>query len=145
MTGACNPAIMVNGAVTKHLEVLRRMAVLGFRIIKGINHRRSIERKLLRAIDDLWKRQTDGLEHSWSYIYYMAKLRPDLTLGFDSFWPMHYHSVPRASPMRSNLLGPLERSVQSMRPTNCIVRESIRTSPVIYMIHHLRGVTNNAV
>ena len=65
---------MVNGAVTKHLEVLRRMEVLGFCIIKGINHRRPIERKLLRAIDHLRERQPHGLEHSWGYIYYVTKL-----------------------------------------------------------------------
>src|SRR5437762_13662518 len=58
---------------------------------------------------------------------------------------MHYHSVARAAPMRSNLLGPLKRSIQGMRPANGIVRESIWASPVIYMIHHLGSSTNSAI
>ena len=32
-----------------------------------------------------------------------------------------------------------------MRPADGIVREGIWASPVIYMIHHLRSSTNNAV
>src|SRR5437773_8623377 len=47
--------------------------------------------------------------------------------------------------MRSNLPGPLKRGIQSMRPANGIVRESIWTSPVIDMIHHLGRITNNAI
>src|SRR5436190_21467644 len=75
----------------------------------------------------------------------MTKLRADLTLGFDSFGPMHHHSVAGAAPMGSNLLGPLERSIQGMRPANGIVRESISASPVIYMIHHLGSIADNAI
>src|SRR5438093_5339515 len=145
MPGACYPAIMVNGAITKHLEVLRCMTVFSFGIIEGINHRRPVERKLLGTVHHLWKRQTYGFKYSRCNIYHVTKLRPDLSFGFDSFWPMHHHSIAGASPVRSNLLGPLERSIQRMRPANGIVRESIRTSPVIYVIHHLRRITNNAV
>src|SRR5947199_10005978 len=145
MSGACDPAIMVNGAVTKHLEVLGCMTVFSFGIIEGINHRRPIERKLLGAIHHLWKRQANCFQHGRCNIYHVTKLRPDLALGFDSFGPMHYQSVAGASPVRSNLLGPLERSIQSMRPANGIVRESIWTSPVIQVVEHLGSITNNAV
>src|SRR5881397_739374 len=145
MPCARDPAIMVNGAVTKHLEVLGCMPVLSFRIIKSINHRRSVKRKLLGAVHHLRKRQTRGLKHSRCNIYYVAKLWADLTFSFDSFGPMHYHSVAGAAPMRSNLLGPLERSIQGMRPANGIVRESIWASPVIYMVHHLGSIPNNAI
>src|SRR5437773_1646816 len=145
MPCACDPAIMVNGAVPKHLKVLSGMPVFGFCIIKGINHRRPIERKLFRAIHHLWKRQTHCFQYGRCNIYHVTKLRPDLTSSFDSFGPMHYHPVAGTAPMRSNLLGPLERSIQGMRPANGIVRESIWTSPVIYMIHHLGSVPDNAV
>src|SRR5437667_6311304 len=47
--------------------------------------------------------------------------------------------------MRSNLLGPLKRGIQSMRPANGIVRESIWTSPVIDMIHHLGRSAYNTI
>src|SRR5450759_835750 len=103
MPCACYPAIMVNSTVTKHLEVLRRMTVLGFCIIEGINHRRPIERKLFGAIHHLWKRQANCFQHGRRNIYHVTKLRPDLSFGFDSVGPMHYHSVASASPMRSNL------------------------------------------
>src|SRR5207245_162010 len=100
---------------------------------------------LSSSIHHFWKRQTDCFQYSRSNIYDMTKLRPDLTLSFDSFGPMHYHSVASAAPVRSNLLGPLERSIQSMRPANGIMRESIWTSPVIYMVHHLGSSANNAI
>src|SRR5439155_16288686 len=145
MPCACYPAIMVNGAVTKHLEVLGCMTVFSLGIIEGINHRRPVERKLFGAIHHFRKRQTDCFEHSRCNIYDVTKLRPDLALGLDSFGPVHYQSVAGAAPMRSNLLGPLKRSIQSMRPANGIVRESIWTSPVIDMIHHLGSSANNAI
>src|SRR6266480_2749906 len=145
MSGACDPAIMVNGTVTKHLEVLGRMTVLSFCVIEGINHRRPIERKLLGAIHHLWKRQTGRFQYSRCNIYDVTKLRPDLAFGFDTFGPVHDHSVAGASPMRSNLFGPLERSIQGMRPANGIVRESIWASPVIDMIHHLGSSAYNTI
>src|SRR5438094_10413558 len=145
MPCACDPAIMVNGAVAKHLKVLRRMPVFGFGIIEGINHRRPIERKLLSAVHHFWKRQTGCLQHSWGNINHVTELRADLSFRFNSFGPMHHHSVAGAATMRSNLLGPLERSIQSVRPANGIVRESIWASPVIYMIHHLGSIPNNAI
>src|SRR5438132_1619532 len=129
MPCACYPAIMVNGAIAKHLKVLDCMTVFGFGIIEGINHRRPIEWKLLGAVHHLRKRQTNCFQHSRCNIYYVTKLRTDLAFGFDSFGPMHNHSVAGAAPMRSNLLRPLERSIQSVGPANRIVRESIWTSP----------------
>src|SRR5260370_37975018 len=99
MPCACGPAIMVNGPVTKHLEVLGRMPVLSFCVIEGINHRRSIERKLLGSIHHLWKGQTSRFQYSGSNIYHVTKLRPDLSFGFDSFGPMHHHPVASTAPM----------------------------------------------
>src|SRR5438128_92695 len=145
MPCACYPATMVNRAVTKHLKVLGRMPVFSFWIIKSINHRRPIERKLLSSVYCLRKRQTYCFQHSWGNIYHVTKLRSDLSFGFDTFGPMHYHPVAGASPMRSNLLGPLERSIQRMRPANGIMRESIRASPVIDMIHHLGSSADNTI
>src|SRR5437762_3195998 len=117
MPCACNPAIMVNGPVTKHLKVLGGMTVFGFWIIEGINHRRPVERKLLGAIHHLRKRQTNCFKHSRCNIHYMTKLRPNLPFSFDSFGPMHDHSVAGATPMRRNLLGPLERSHPGHAPS----------------------------
>src|SRR6266496_893388 len=145
MACASYPAIMVNGTVTKHLKVLGRMPVFGFGIVKSVNHRRPIERKLFGAIHHLWKRQADCFQYSRCNIYHVTELRADLTFSFDSFGPMHYHTVPGAAPMGSNLLGPLKRSIEGMRPSNGIVRESIWTSPVIQVIHHLRSIPNDAI
>src|SRR5438132_671027 len=145
MACASDPAIIINGTVPKHLKVLGCMTVLSFCVIEGINHRRPIEGKLLSAIHHLWKRQAGGFQYSRCNIYHVTKLWADLSLRFDSFGPMHYHTVPGASPMRSNLLGPLERSIQCMRPADRIVRESIWTSPVIYVVHHLGSIPNNPI
>src|SRR6266496_4829056 len=145
MPCARDPAVMIDGAVTKHLEILGCMTVLGFGIVKSINHRRPIERKLLGAIHHLRKRQPNRFEHGRCNIYNVTKLRPDLSFSFYSFGPMHDHSVAGTAPMRSNLLGPLQGGIQSMRPANRIVRESIWASPVIYVIHHLGSIPNNAI
>src|SRR5438094_10528477 len=104
MPCARDPAVMVNGAVTKHLEVLGCMPVLSFRIIKSINHRRSVKRKLLGAVHHLWKRQACCFQYGRCNIYYVAKLWADLPFSFDSFVPINYHSVAGASPMPTNLL-----------------------------------------
>src|SRR5438128_11919275 len=58
---------------------------------------------------------------------------------------MHYQSVAGATPVRSNLLGPLEGSIQGMRPADRIVGKSIWTSPVIDMIHHLGSGPDNTI
>src|SRR6266496_6241485 len=113
MPCACDPAIMVNGSVTKHLEVLGCMTVLSSCIIEGINHLRPIERELLGAIHHLWKRQTGCFQYSRSNIHNVTKLRPNLSFGFDMLGPMHYHSVAGTAPMRSNLLGHLKRRIQA--------------------------------
>src|SRR6266496_5446907 len=112
MPCACDPGIMLNGSVTKHLEVLGCMTVLSSCIIEGINHRRPVERKLLGAIHHLWKRQANRFQYGRCNIDHVTKLRPDLSFSFDTFGPMHYHTVAGAAPMRSNLLRPLERSIQ---------------------------------
>src|SRR5437667_12800414 len=92
MPGACYPAIMVNGAVTKHFKVLGGMTVLGLWIIEGISHRRPIERKLLSSVHHLRKRQTHCFQHGRGNIYAVIKLWPDLTFSLDSSGPMHAHS-----------------------------------------------------
>src|SRR5207249_11295403 len=114
MPCACHPAIMVNGPVTKHFKVLSRMTVLSFWVIKSVNHRRPIEWKLLGAIHQLWRRQTGCFEDGRCNIYDVTKLRPDLTFSFDSFGPMHHHSVAGAPPMASNLRGPLKGWIEGI-------------------------------
>src|SRR5438093_12422827 len=116
MSCACYPAVMIDGTVAKHLEVLGCMTVLGFGIVKSIIHRRSIERKLLGAIHHLWKRQANRFEYGRCNIYHVTELRADFSFSFYSFGPMHDHSVAGTAPMGSNLLGPLQGGIQSMRP-----------------------------
>src|SRR5947207_11970473 len=50
MARARHPAIMIDAAIAKHLEILSGMCLLGFRIMEGINHRGSIERPLRRSV-----------------------------------------------------------------------------------------------
>src|SRR5437762_1094981 len=99
MACARDPAIMVNPTVTKHLKVLGCMPVLGFGVVKSINHLRSIERNLSSALHYLCIRQTHCLRCSRCIIFHVTKLRAALTLVLDSFGPMHHHSVAGAAPM----------------------------------------------
>src|SRR5205814_9940766 len=38
MTRACHPAIVIKSAVSKHLEILSRVCLLGCRIVVRVNH-----------------------------------------------------------------------------------------------------------
>src|SRR5437764_2353501 len=50
MTRACHPAIVINSAVSKHLEILSRMCFLGFGIVERIAHRLSAQRYVRRSV-----------------------------------------------------------------------------------------------
>src|SRR5207245_3555471 len=145
MTRACHPAIVINSAVSKHLEILSRVCLLGFGIVEGINHRRSVERSLRRSVDALGKRQADCLQYSRRNVSNMSELRADFSLGFNSRRPMDNDSVRSAAVMRSDLLGPLKRRIASPCPTYSIMWKGRWIAPVIQMRHVNLGGVDDAV
>ena len=61
--GAGNPAIVIDAAITKHLEVLSSVRLLGLGIVEGIDHRSSIERSLRPSHSRFWERQTGRFQN----------------------------------------------------------------------------------
>src|SRR5205814_9104828 len=141
MTRACHPAIVINSTVSKHLEILSRVCLLGFGIVESINHRHSIERSLRRSVDALRKRQADCLQYSRRNVSNMSELRADFSLGFNSCRPMDHDSVCRATVMRSDLLGPLKRRITRPSPADSVMWKGRWVAPIIQMRHvNLGGV-----
>src|SRR5882724_11585585 len=139
MARARHPAIVIDAAIAKHLEILSRVCLLGFRIIEGVNHRSSIERPLHRSVDALWKRQTRGFQYGRRDVGYVSELGANFSIGFNSRRPMDHDSVSSAAVMRSDLLGPLKRRIARPCPTNGIMWERRWVAPVIEMWHVNRG------
>src|SRR5438105_15709859 len=108
MARARHPAIVIDAAITKHLEILSGMCFLRFGIIKGINHRGPIKGSLCRPVDALGEWQTRGFQYSRRNIDHVSELRANFSLGFNSRRPMDHDSVSSAAVMRSDLLGPLK-------------------------------------
>src|SRR6266478_185370 len=103
MARARHPAIMIDAAIAKHLEILSRVCLLGFRIIEGINHRCPIKGPLRRPVDALGEWQTRGFQHSRRNISDVSKLGANFSLGFYARGPMDHDSVSSAAVMRSDL------------------------------------------
>src|ERR1700757_2038897 len=104
MAGTCDPAIMIDAAVSKHLEVLSCVRLLGLWIVEGINHRCSIETSLRCPVDALGKWQPRGFQYSRRNIRDMSELRTNLSLGVDARRPMNHDTICRSAIMGRDLL-----------------------------------------
>src|SRR5436309_8666242 len=145
MTSTGDPAIVIDAAITKHLEILSGVRLLGLRIVEGINHRGPIKRPLRCPIHALGERQARGLQYSRGNIRDMSELGADLSPGFNPRWPMYNYTVRSSAVVRCDLFGPLERSVAGPRPANRIMRKSARVAPIVQMRHIDLGGVNNSI
>src|SRR5438876_5872874 len=145
MTSAGGPAIVIDAAITKHLEILSDVRLLGLRIVEGINHRGPIKRPLRCPVHALGERQAGGLQYSRGNIRDMSELGADFSLGFNPRWPMYNYTVRSSAIVRCDLLGPLERSVAGPCPANRIMREGARVAPIVQMRHIDLGGVNNSI
>src|SRR5437867_8284758 len=135
MASTGDPAIVIDAAITKHFEILSRVRLPGLRIVEGINHRGPIKRQLRCPVHALGERQAGSLQYSRGNIRDMSELGADFSFGFNSRWPMYNYTVRGSAVMRRDLLGPLERSVPSPRPANCMMRERARVAPILQVRH----------
>src|SRR5437867_4427633 len=65
----------------------------------------------------------------------MSELGANFSLGFNARRPVDHDSVSSATIMRSDLLGPLEWRIASPCPSDSIMWERRRVSPIIQMRH----------
>src|SRR5260370_37763788 len=68
------------------------------------------------------------------------ELRTDATLLLDPLRPRNDHSIACPTEVRGNLLCPLERRGQAVRPANGIMVERQRTAEIIHVRHDLLEV-----
>src|SRR5947207_9755506 len=145
MTSTGDPAIVIDAAITKHLEILGAVRLLSLRIVEGINHRGPIKRPLRCPVHALGERQAGSLQYSRGNIVDMSELGADFSLGFNPRWPMYNYTVRSSAVVRCDLLGPLERSVASPRPANRIMREGARVAPILQVRHVDLGGVNDSI
>src|SRR5207244_7474060 len=145
MTSTRHPAVVIDAAITKHFEILSRVRLSGLRIVERINHRGPIKRPLRCSVHALGERQAGGLQYSRRNVRDMSELGADFSLGFNSRWPMYNYTVRGSAVMRRDLLGPLERSIASDRPADCIMRERARVAPILKVRHVDLGGVNYSI
>src|SRR5437667_9244380 len=75
----------------------------------------------------------------------MVELRADATLVLDARGPGYDHAVPSTAEVRGNLLGPLERRVHRVGPTDRVVIECCRTTEFIHAAHDFLKVFRDGV
>jgi hypothetical protein len=87
--GGGDPAIVIEGPVTEHLEVLsvalRRS--LRIRAIESVAHAHAFDGLLLDPIDHLGGSDAGGFENGWHDIDDVMELRTDATRVFDVAGP----------------------------------------------------------
>src|SRR6266704_7154663 len=145
MASTGDPAIVIDAAITKHLEILGGVRLLSLRSVEGINHRGPIKRPLRCPVHALGERQAGGLQYGRGNIVDMSELGADFSLGLNPHWPMYNYTVRSSAVVRCDLLGPLERSVAGPCPTNRIMRKGARVAPIIQMRHIDLGGVNNSI
>src|SRR5882724_2141720 len=145
MTSTGDPAIVIDAAITKHLEILSGVRLLSLRIVEGINHRGPVKRPLRCSVHALGERQAGSLQYSRGNIRDMSELGADFSLGFNPRRPMYNYTVRSSAVVRCDLFGPLERSVAGPRPANRIMREGARVAPIVQMRHIDLGGVNNSI
>src|SRR6266487_7185631 len=145
MARASHPAIVIDAAISKHLEVLSSMRLLGIGIAKGINHRCSVERPLHGSIHTFRKRQTGRFQNRGSNVSNVSELRADFSLSFNARWPLDHDTIRGSAIVRRNLLRPLKWRVASPGPANCVMRKRARVAPIIQMRHVNFGGVDDSV
>ena len=133
------PALVVDAAVTEHLEVLSRAALACAGVVERVRHRHAFEWDLRHAVDALGLRQTRRLQHRRRDVDHVMELRADLALRLDARRPVHDRAVPRAAPMRRHLLRPLVGRVHRVRPAHGVVVVRIGRAEVVDARDHELG------
>ena len=129
--GYRRPSLVVDAAVAEHLEVLRFVPVRRFGVVEGVHHAEAFERRLLDAVDDCRMGESGGFEDRRRDVDHMMELAADLAFGLDAVRPMDDRAVPRAAPVRRDLLGPLVGRVHRVSPAHRVVVVGVRAAELV--------------
>ena len=126
-----DPAVVVDGAVAEHLEVLRGVPGrgVGVRLVPCVGHAHAVHRALRDAVERIRRRDAGRFEDGRNDVNDMVKLAADAAHVVDVAGPRHGHALSRPAEVRRHLLHPLERRVHRPRPGGREVREGPVGSP----------------
>src|SRR5208283_2643399 len=86
-----------------------------------VKHTLAFHRLLHYTVHYGWFRYSSCFQNRWADIDYVTELVTNSTLFLDALRPMDDHTVPSASPMRSDLLRPLVGCVHRPGPANRVM------------------------
>ena len=134
---AGDPAIVIEGVVAHHLEILG--VVRGWRVgvgfIPGIRHAHPFNRPLRDAVDHFGGGNAGGLEDGRHDVNDVVELVADAAQVRNVAWPRNRHSLPSAAEVRRNLLGPSEWRVERPGPAHGhVVVSPVRSPDVVEVL-----------
>src|SRR5262249_44820063 len=115
-----DPALVIDGVVAHHLEVLRLVPGrgLGVGLVERVGKTRAFDGCLLDAVHVLGGGDATDFEDRRHHVNDVMELVADAADIFDVAGPRHAHALARAAEVRGNLLGPAERRVKRPGPGN---------------------------
>ena len=131
---AGDPSVVVDRAVTGQFEILGGASRwgIGIRLVECVDHAHAFHRFLLDSVDLLWCLDTGGFKDRRHDINDVMKLRANPADVFNMTGPGNGHPLSRAPEMRSDLLGPLERSIKRPCPCGRHMSVGLIRAPVVY-------------
>ena len=145
MDGPREPAVVVDGPVAEHLEVLGDVPILRRGIVEAVDHAHPVHRDLRRAVDLPGLGQAGGFEDGRRDIDHVVELGAQLALGLDALRPVDGHTDLGAAVVRRDLLGPLVGGVEGHRPAGGHVRVGLGPAPFVQLLEHVRDRLLHAV
>src|ERR1700756_3503154 len=99
-----HPSLVIDSSISKHLEILCGVPLLGLSVVEAIDHRRAVERSLHSSTHSVREGEAGCFQHGRRYVGDVGKLRTDLSLGFDARRPVDHQSVGGSAVMGRDLL-----------------------------------------
>ena len=139
-----SPAIVIERAVAKHLEVLGEMAVRCGGIGEAGGQRETLDRALGDALDRCGGLDAEGVEHGGHHVDGMAILGAHFAPGGDALRPAQDERIAGAAPV-GLALPAAEGGVAGVGPAPGVVVEVLRPTDVINGGEILREVFRHIV
>ena len=95
----CPPAIVVDGTVPEHLEVLGVVVARLCRLVEGLGKAHPVDWRLAHTPDALRGFHTQGFQDRRDEINAVGILLPDLTSRLDALWPGYDARIGGAAPI----------------------------------------------
>ena len=139
-----HPAVMINGAVAHHLEVLRGVpgGRVGVGLVPRVDHAHAFDRPLRDAVDRFGRGDAGRFQDRRHDVDHVVELVANAADVLDVAGPRHAHTLRGSAEMRRDLLHPFERRVERPRPAGRKVREGFVRSPEVIpeeLILHRHG------